>query len=505
MKERDGKMIERHKIACFDKYWKKRKELQKLFPNGELRFSSKLLLWWLKFRCVWAMEFQMLFPYDTKTCSIPERARGLSYSLLFVIVPYFTMIFIWAKGLNIGQHIKNSLIKYFPDSASKYIDSLVEAVNNNITNISDRGGFWIIAGLFLLVSLIFFLNQFERSINALWYVRRPRLLAEKCVNYLAFIILLFLFTFGTIEICASIKDSPLHWANGWWAAIQLFCFIVSIFCIYAIVPKAHKKRKYMLIPSALIGVLVWGLIWGVPHLSFSLLKSHLHNINVIYGTAAAIPVFLILSWLFFTFILIGCSISFYSQNFNDFAAEHLMKDISMKDKLGVMLFIQDIIRRNPNMDIYDLAIKSGIPYSLVKECVSEYERIGLIKKDDDIKNGIRIKQLHWTNKDIFELSQVLSYSNNHDMSVVGVLDNFMPFCEVKECQDTNNDTPYATAFRKFMTNYDKMSIQSIVRKIEVKLEQTNIDNTSLPQKREEEKGILVRISHKIKNFIHKIL
>jgi membrane protein len=147
----------------------------------------------------------------------------------------------------------------------------------------------------------------------------------------------------------------------------LIWFVFTL--IYIIIPNTKVQFVPALIAGIIAGTLFQLLQWGYVNV-----QSLLTGYGAIYGTFAALPLFMIwleLSWLI---VLLGGEISFAYQNATHYEQEAEPLQVSHKHRRVLILFVMHKIVRNfmeglPPMNAAEISSKLGIPVRIVRELV----------------------------------------------------------------------------------------------------------------------------------------
>lgn len=252
------------------------------------------------------------------------RASALTYFSLMAIVPFFALIFVAAKKIGYQEKIEAELIDRFQDQR-EIIDKILVFSKNLI--IEAKSGLIALVGIiFLFWSLIRLLSNLETSMNAIWEVQVFRNYKRRLSNYLALMFVIPVFTVVFISmkvyiltfISKEVLDQRflkiLIKASPYFLIMILFTFI------YVFMPKAKVKFKYAFY-SAVISSAVYQIVQAV-YVNFQI---QITRLNAIYGSFAALPLFLIwlqISWLIFLF---GAELSCCWHNIDKISVRGLRK------------------------------------------------------------------------------------------------------------------------------------------------------------------------------------
>lgn len=249
---------------------------------------------------------------------ISVRASALTYSTLLSIIPILAILFAIARGFGfdsiIETQIRNNLNTQQAELFITWINSYLQHTKSGV--------FIGIGFLMLLWSIYILTDDIERSFNAIWQVKRPRTVFRKFTDYFSIILLLpilIVFSSGlsifmstyvkqmeTFEVLTPILQFLLQlipYVLTWGMFTSLFIFI----------PNTKVSFKHSIIPGILTGS-------AFQAFQYIYINSQIwvSNYNAIYGSFAAIPMFLLWTQISWTICLIGAEISYVSQNLDAF-------------------------------------------------------------------------------------------------------------------------------------------------------------------------------------------
>ncbi len=272
------------------------------------------------------------------------RASALTYFTLLSIVPVLAMGFGIAKGFGLEEVLETELAKAM--AGQKEALSYILEFTHSMLGTA-KGG--LIAGLgfvLLLWSVIKLLSNIENSFNTVWDIKKSRSIIRKFTDYLTIMLLapiLVIFAgSATVFVSSNLTDfqdikllnvvSPIFLK---FAKIIPFIIIWTVFTLlYLVMPNTKVKFK-----SALIAGIIAGTIFQLFQGIYIYFQSGATRINAIYGSFAALPLFLIWLQISWFVVLLGAEISFAVQNFRlKSASKQLQKlSISYQKKIALLL------------------------------------------------------------------------------------------------------------------------------------------------------------------------
>lgn len=310
------------------------------------------------------------------------RASALTYFTLLSIVPVAALFFGIAKGFGIQQKIESILTEKFANH-KEILDYVLEFSNKLLD--STKGG--LVAGVgivILLWSVMKLLNSVEKSFNDIWKIKTSRSFIRKFSDYFSLLfiapILILLSSSLTVYITTQLTTIIQNIEYlGFLSPVIFFLLKLTPYIViwlvltlvYMIMPNTSVNLK-----SAIIAGIIAGTIFQLTQWGYFKFQIGMANYNAIYGSFAALPLFLIwiqLSWLI---VLFGAEISFANQNVYKYEFETEAFNISdnFKKKITILIMYKIIERfKNNEKPLTSPEISSNleIPVRIVRQIIFE--------------------------------------------------------------------------------------------------------------------------------------
>ncbi|MFW6004840.1 MAG: YihY/virulence factor BrkB family protein [Desulfonatronovibrionaceae bacterium] len=333
-----------------------------------------------------------IFGFQKDDCS--RRASALTYYTLLSIVPVMAMAFGVAKGFGLEEALNRQLEVYL----SGHKDILEKVVSFSYSLLDEtRGG--LIAGIgfvFLVWSVIKVLNNIELSFNAVWEVEKGRGWVRKITEYMSVTIIapFLIIISGSITVYISTELGQLAADRSWLGGLHLISRIlpgiapyILVWLVFIFLLMAMPNTRVKLKP-ALAGGIIAGTLFQIMQWSYITLQVGTVKYNAIYGSFAALPLFLIWLQLSWMIVLLGAELSFAHENLNRymFAAETRNINLKFRHKI-CLLVLQAIIRTfmdqgRPSTP-ESLQDQLKLPPALISQVMGDLSRAGLIVKISD--------------------------------------------------------------------------------------------------------------------------
>lgn len=237
------------------------------------------------------------------------RAMALTYLSLFALVPGLVVAFSVVEAFTGMEHFRRLVHDALLDNlAVGARESLEPYLERFIANThAKRAG--LVGGAFLAWSLLALFGNLDRAVNDIWGIRRRRPVGQRAIIYWMGL------TLGPILLAASVTLGVE--ARGWAAGAGLRFFGVAagvlLTCaffvtLYLIVP-ATKVRFFAAAGAGLVA----GIVWEVAKYAYTYAVARIFQYHAVYGSVAAVPIFILWLFLSWTVLLFGARLAFVFQ------------------------------------------------------------------------------------------------------------------------------------------------------------------------------------------------
>ncbi len=269
------------------------------------------------------------------------RSAAMTYYTITSLVPIVAVAFALVKGFGLADTMVSSLYGLFPQYP-EVIDYVVSFAENALART--RGGLMASVALVMLFwSVIQLFGSIESAFNNIWEVKTTRSIARQWSDYLA-VTLIVPILWIVAYAAGSHLDSVLQ--ETWYFSIlsrllSMVLMWLMFTLLYLIIPNAKVKFTSALTAGIVAGTVFLLFQWGYVYL-----QKAMTSYNAIYGSFAALPLFLLLVQTSWQILLIGGELSFAFQNITRFGEEHEWQRISYDQRRKVMLAAMVIIVRH---------------------------------------------------------------------------------------------------------------------------------------------------------------
>ena len=241
----------------------------------------------------------------------PQIAGSLAFTTLLALVPIFAIAVALLSSLPFFEAVMTQvkvflLLNLVPEIAGKIITVYMAEFRANAGRLTTVGTVLLFGTAMALMLTI------DRSINAIWRVRRSR---RWWVSILSYVLLLVtgpllimvsvsLTTYLMMTISTGVSNVPPRLQ---WLTLQLAPMTVSaaaFFLMYRYVP--HRRVPWR---HALVGGVVAALLFEVSKEGFAIYVRYAPTVSIVYGAFAALPFFLLWMYLAWMVVLFGAELA----------------------------------------------------------------------------------------------------------------------------------------------------------------------------------------------------
>ena len=320
--------------------------------------------------------------------NLNDKAKSLTYSLIFAIIPILAMVVAVAKGFGVADVIEQQLNASFLGETNM-VPTIMAMVQRYLETA--QGGVFIGVGILILLWAVYsFFQSVETAFNKIWNVKNSRSILRQATTYIAIVVLIpvlivcsagiNIFVHTTVE--STIHIEALHdflRTSGVKFLQFVMCWLLFT-VMYVAIP--NTKVRFM---SALIPGILMGTLFQLLQMLSVYLIAMLSRTSIVYGAFATVPI--LMTWLQYTslLILIGAEMSYAIQNNEEFEYEQDLNRMSRRYKVFIMLYLLSvIIKRFENdespLTAHELAIRDRLPIRLVNQLLGRLTETGILRE-----------------------------------------------------------------------------------------------------------------------------
>lgn len=328
------------------------------------------------------------------TKRVMNDATALTYSTLLAIVPILAVVFAVARGFGYNKYIEiwfRDALRSQPQAA----DVIVGFVNSYL--IHTKSGVFLGVGLlFMLYTVLMLVTNIERTFNDIWHVKKERSIFRTFTDYSAMLFLVpivLVVTSGISIFLATLTgELPdlflLTPTIGFLLDISPYVLMSSLFiALYVFMPNTHVRIRTCIVPGIMAGVAMQWLQLVYIHS-----QMWVSSYNAIYGSFAALPLFMLWVQISWTICLFGAELCYTSQNLDYYDFNTTTSAISHRFQIVIYTMLMGHICRRfedgrAPYTINELRDKTGIPIRVVNDLMYKLVDAGLLAEISSDEKG----------------------------------------------------------------------------------------------------------------------
>jgi membrane protein len=237
------------------------------------------------------------------------RAMALTYISLFALVPALVVAFSVVQAFTGMDRIAAAVHEFLFENLAVGARETVEPYLQRFVSNAHATSAGLVGGALLVWSAVSLFSNVEAALNDIWGVRRRRSLTQQAVIYWVGLTLGPLLLAGSVTLAGSARTLLAGTGIKALAALAgalLTCTFFGV--LYVIVPYTKVKLR-----AALVGAVAAGLVWELAKWGYAVGVARMFKYHAIYGSVAAVPIFIF--WLFvsWTILLFGARLAFVVQ------------------------------------------------------------------------------------------------------------------------------------------------------------------------------------------------
>jgi len=331
-----------------------------------------------KGKCIRLLRIFMISfsQFTSDMCSL--RAAALTFFSLLSIVPVLAMSFGIAKGFGLDKLLREKLLENM-QGQQEVFNRIITFAETMLENT--KGG--VVAGVgvaLLLWSVIQVLGNIESSFNGIWGIKRQRSLGRKFTDYLSMMLIapvLYVVAASATVFAASHITAITQKVAVLGAVAPLITMGLKIFpCLvfgglltYIYIAMQNGKVPFK---SAFLGGIVAGVLYLVVQWIYIRFQIGASNAGAIYGSFAALPLFLIWLQTSWRIVLYGAELAFSHQNEQTFEFEQDCLNVNYEIKKLLSLRIARLCVARfteglPPLSPEEIAVQLEMPIRLTRD------------------------------------------------------------------------------------------------------------------------------------------
>lgn len=316
---------------------------------------------------------------------VVNKASALTYSTLLAIIPILALLFAIARGFGFSNLLEDQFRNGLGGQAQT-AETILSFIDSYLSHA--KSGIFIGVGLIMLFYTVLLLtHNMERTFNSIWQVKKPRSLYRKMTDYFSMMLLLPLLIMLSSGI-SIFMSTFLKTMEEFFLLAPVIKFLVRLTpfvltwgmftALYIFMPNTKVKLKFAIVP---------GILAGSAFQAFQYLyigsQIWVSRYNAIYGSFAAIPMFLLWTQISWSICLYGAQLCYVAQNLRNFSFSKETENISRRYHDFLCILIMSLICKRfqteePPYTAESLSDEHKIPIRLTTTILYELQDLHMI-------------------------------------------------------------------------------------------------------------------------------
>src|SRR5512136_1786044 len=256
-----------------------------------------------------------------------KTASVLTYYSLLNVVPVVAVAFAMAKGFGLEKLIEKQILQ-MAEKANWQADITTQIISfsHNLLNQA-KGGLIAGVGIVLLLwTVISIMGKIEESLNEIWEIKKPRTLIRRFSDYMAMMVLgpvlLIISSSATVLVASQVKVivNKIAFLGIFSKVIFLLLNLLPYASIWVLLTMLYLVMPNAKIPirSAILGGMIAGTIAQIVQWIYIKFQIGVASQGAIYGSFAALPLFLGMLQTSWMIVLFGAEIANASEHYETF-------------------------------------------------------------------------------------------------------------------------------------------------------------------------------------------
>jgi len=305
------------------------------------------------------------------------RASALTYATMLAIVPLLAFAFAILKGLGVQNRLEPVLLENLAIGSEQVVSQIFKYINN--TNVARLGTVGLAV---LLMTVLALLSNIEKSFNHIWHVGETRSIMRRFSDYFSVIAFGPLLLVAAISMTATLETmSIVQELRGTQVVGDLISFsfqtlpYVAMWVAFTFLMLFMPNTRVRL-PAALVGGIFGGTFWQLTQLTYVNFQVGVARYNAIYGTMAALPIFMVWMYLSWVIVLMSAKVTYAVQNLPHIGREIRGKRAALLQRdfgaLAVLLTtVRIFISGETAINRYQIADRLHLAETQVREFITQ--------------------------------------------------------------------------------------------------------------------------------------
>ena len=295
-----------------------------------------------------------------------DMSATLTFYTVISLVPVLALVFAVMNGFGFTERLIDNLYALLPQMP-EVVDYIVEFANKALART--QGGLVATVSLLTLFwAVIRVFESIEANFNKIWEVKSSRNLVRKYSDYITVVVIAPLLWIVATSIGSYAREMLGVEGSMWLQVGSKALSLVLVWAMFTLTYLVLPNTKVRLRSAVMAGVFA-GTGFYLFQALFVFLMKWMTSYSAIYGSFAALPLFLLWMQNSWRILLMGCEIAFALQNEKRYDEERELPVISHDHSQKLMLAIVCTVARS------FLQGKGAVSLAAVREAVGVPTRI----------------------------------------------------------------------------------------------------------------------------------
>lgn len=340
---------------------------------------------WIKRTLLRQLQTTVLVTRDFYSNRCLLRASALTYYTMLSLVPLLALTFALLKAFGVQNQLQPLILEWLNVGDDGRIATIIlEYINN--TQVAQMGAIGLV---FLLVAVVSLLTNIEEAFNDIWGVDRLRPLLRRFSDYLSVILVGPVLLISAISMTSSLVSHSftqrLLDMQMIGSTIVLFLKVTPFIFMWLAFTLLYVFMSNIKVQwrAAFVGGIVGGTLWQLAQLGYVHFQVGVARYNAIYGTMAALPIFMIWLYLSWIIVLFGLGVCYARQNLSIGARELRGDEVNRYSYeqvcLALLVCLADRFHHGePAIKDVELARLLYVSPRLCRGILAQLEKLGLV-------------------------------------------------------------------------------------------------------------------------------
>ncbi len=321
-----------------------------------------------------------------------KTASVLTYYSLLNVVPVVAVAFAMAKGFGLEKLIEKQILQ-MAEKANWQADITTQIISFSHKLLEQaKGGLIAGVGIVLLFwTIISIMGKIEESLNEIWEIKKSRTLIRKFSDYITMMVLgpvlLIISSSATVLVASQVKVivTKIAFLGVFGKVILLLLNLLPYVSIWTLLTMLYLIMPNTRIPvrSAILGGIVAGTIAQIVQWIYIKFQIGVASYGAIYGSFAALPLFLGMLQMSWMIVLFGAEIAYANEHYETFGFHPDYSRMSVSSKKLLMLRVFHLVTKKFSLgekplSAVQIAHVLEIPVRLVRQILHELTDVGLV-------------------------------------------------------------------------------------------------------------------------------